>query len=176
VGISGKIGTILRTLGSDIIHHSQDENLLLYPEEFVSEPKTAEELMSYLPTIDSEFNPRPEGKEWGEIGEIYPTNTRRIGMHFDGLGRGMHMEIKYDDEKSELSLTHKGYLVYRETMGDIDTYIPHDEWEGWVEKLWVLSRGIQRKQKEEEFKKKNEETDEIKESWLNSLMKKWGKV
>lgn len=163
-------------MGSDIIHHSQEADSFLYPEEFVEEPRNPEELMSYLPTMDSESNPRPEGKEWGQVGDVYPVSTRRIGMHFDGLGRGMHMEIKYDDEKSELSLTHKGYLVYRETMGDIDTYIPHEEWEGWVDKLWSLSRGIQRKRKEEEFKKKNEETEDMKESWLESLMKRWGKI
>ena len=58
-------------------------------------------------------------------------------MHFDGLSRSMHMEIKYSEETSELSLTHRGYLVYKEVMGDLEVYVPNEEWESWIEKLWM---------------------------------------
>lgn len=175
--MAGKIGIVLRTLGQDIIqHHQESGGSFLYPDEEMSEPTKAEDILSYIPTMHSELNSRPEGDEWGNIGEIIPASTRRIGMHFDGLSRGMHMEIKYDDEKSELSLTHKGYLSYRESMGEIDVYVPNKEWEEWVDKLWVFSKSIQRKLKEEEFNKKAAESKEAKESWLYSLMAKWGKI
>lgn len=183
-GQNGKIIFILKMLGEPIISQNQGgiySDFTYLPDPYEEESNlndvTSEnEFLQEIPVMNLEGIERPNSSEWSDLNDGEYTSIVKIGHHFCGLNRGMHMEIKYDDEKSELSLTHKGYLVYRETMGDIDTYIPHDEWEGWVEKLWVLSRGIQRKQKEEEFKKKNEETDEIKESWLNSLMKKWGKV
>lgn len=85
------------------------------------------------------------------------------------------MEIKYNEEKSELSVTHKGYLVYKEVMGDLEVYVP-GEWEGWVERLWSLSREKQRKQKEEEFKEKAEKANEAKSDWLEYLIRRWGRI
>lgn len=178
VGASGKIGTVLRMLGSDIVRHDEESGAAAFldMEDDRLEPRSVGELLSYIPTMDDEENQRPEGQEWGEIGETHLVSTRKIGMHFDGLSRGMHMEIKYDEERSELALSYRGYPAYREVMGDIEIYIPDAEWEGWIEKLWILSRDMQRRQKEEEFKKKTEETTKAKDTWLESLMKKWGKI
>lgn len=177
IGASGKIGTVLRMLGSDIIYHGEDYGAsFLEPNEDRPEPRNAIDMLSYIPTMDTESNSRPVGEEWNEVGESYAVSTRKIGMHFDGLSRSMHMEIKYNEETSELSLTYKGYLAYREVMGDLEVYIPNEEWEGWVEKLWTLSRDKQRKQKEEEFKKRTEDAEEAKNTWLESLMKRWGRI
>lgn len=176
MGASGKIGTTLRMLGSDIIYHGEDYGVsFLHSDEDKEEPKNAKEMLSYMPTMDAESNERPTGEEWSEIGEIRNVTTRKIGMHFDGLSRGMHMEIKYNEEKSELSVTHKGYLVYKEVMGDLEVYVP-GEWEGWVERLWSLSREKQRKQKEEEFKEKAEKANEAKSDWLEYLIRRWGRI
>lgn len=173
VGFSGKIGSVLKAFGSEIVSHESESIVPLF-EEIPEEPRNAKELMSYIPTVDVEGSSRPDTAEWGEAGETHFASTRKIGMHFDGLSRGMHMEIKYDDEKSELSLTYKGYLAYRETMGDLDVYVPNEEWEGWIERLWSLSKKIQRQNKELEFKKKAEEADRAKEEWWVSLRKRWG--
>lgn len=178
IGSAGKIGTVLRMMGSEIVYQGEESvgaDFLNHDEERL-EPRDSKELLSYLPTMDVDGVTRPEGKEWGEIGDANPTRTRKIGMHFDGLGRGMHMEIKYDDERSELTLTHKGYLVYKEVMGDIEAYVPNEEWEGWVDSLWSVAKNVQRKRKEEEFKKNTEEADQAKNSWLESLMRRWGRI
>ena len=176
LGASGKIGTTLRMLGSDMIHHGEDYGAsFLRPDEHKEEPRNANEMLAYMPTMDAEANERPTGEEWSEIGEVRNVTTRKIGMHFDGLSRGMHMEIKYDEEKSELSVTHKGYLVYKEVMGDLEVYVP-GEWENWIDRLWALSRDKQRKQKEEEFKEKAEKAKEAKDDWLDYLMRRWGRI
>lgn len=177
IGSSGKLGTILKALGHEIVSHEMEFGLPdpwdLDAEE---EPRDSKELMSRLPTMDIEGNQRPSTEEWGDAGDSAPCSTRKIGMHFDGLSRGMHMEIMYDDEKSELSVTHKGYTVYKEVMGDIEMYIPGEEWEGWVERLWGVAKEIQRKKKESEFKAKAEEADKAKGEWLSSLFRRWGRI
>jgi hypothetical protein len=174
VGAAGKIGTVLRMLGQDIVAQYDDVGFGYLPEDEPEEPKNASEFMRRIPTMEIEGSPRPGSPEWSEAGEANFSYTRRIGMHFDGLGRGMHLEIQYSEEKSELSLTYKGYLAYRETMGEIDTYVPNEEWEGWVERLYRTSREIQRKEKEEEFKNKAEEAEKEKKTWWESMLKRWG--
>ena len=178
MGSSGKIGTILKFLGSEIISHQGDPGPSSFYPEYVGETDAtnANDLMSRMPTMDINGNIRPETEEWGEVGESYFPETRRIGMHFDGLNRGMHMEIKYDEEKSELALTYKGFMAYKEVMGDLEVYVPNEEWEGWIEKLWSISKEIQRKIRESEFKSNAERTDANKQSWLASLVKRWGEI
>lgn len=173
VGFSGKIGTIVKILGSEITYQSFDHEVF---ENQNKDPKNSSELMSSIPTMEMDEVLRPEGEEWGEIGETYFSYTRKIGLYFDGLSRGMHMEIKYYEETSELSLTYKGYLAYREVMGEIETYIPDTQWENWVESLFRLSKKIQRERKEIEFKNKTLISQKIKENWINNLIKKWGNI
>lgn len=174
VGASGKIGVVLRMLGQEIIAQSMDEGLALLPEEEPQEPRSSSEFMKMMPIMDVDGVSRPDSEEWAEMGEASFSYTRKVGMHFDGLGRGMHLEIQYDEERSELSLLYKGYLAYREVMGEIDTYVPNEEWEGWVERLYRLSKEIQRKGKEQEFKNSAERAEREKATWWESMLRRWG--
>lgn len=171
VGFSGKIGTVLKVLGQEIVSQDFDGDLF---EENEETPKNNRDLMLGIPTIDMDENYRPVGEEWAEIEKTYYSSIRKIGLHFDGLNRGMHMEIKYDDETSELYLTHKGYLVYKECMGEIECYVPNEEWEGWIDRLWQISKKIQREKKEVEFEEKALNVEKEKQAWWSSLVKKWG--
>lgn len=173
VGFSGKIGTVVKTLGSEIIYQSLDYDVF---ENQNDNPKNSAELMSSIPIMEIDNNTRPEGNEWGEKGESYFSYTRKLGLHFDGLSRGMHMEIMYNEEASELSLTYKGYLAYKEVMGEIETYVPNDQWEQWIESLFKISKKIQREKKEIEFKNKTLASQKSKENWINNLIKKWGDI
>ena len=132
--------------------------------------------MKDIPTMEMEGNQRPDTPEWGEVGEERFFSTRKVGLHFDGLRFGMHMEIMYKDESSELSLTYKGILVYRESMGEIDTFIPHEEWEGWLERLYKKAKTIQRKDKEEEFKNRAAAAEREKADWWESIKRRWGSI
>lgn len=176
VGTSGKIGTVLMIMGQEVVSHEEGgAQWWEEPGDSVEESESSEELMRRIPTMGIDDNVRPSTPEWSELnGEIH-VGTRRIGMHFDGLGMGMHMEIMYNEDKSELSLTHKGFLAYREVMGEIDTYVPNDEWEGWIEKLYKASKKKQRSKKEDDFKNKAEDAEKSKEAWWDLMRKKWGK-
>lgn len=167
MGASGKIGTVLKAMGSPIVGQIQELPPLVEWEEV--------DQRNELPTLDMEGIERPSGPEWSEYsGHLEPFSTYKMGMHFDGLSRGMHLEIIYKDETSEISVYHKGFLVYRETQGELECYIPSEEWEEWMARLFKIAKKIQRENKESEFKLAMEEAKKNKASWLSDIASKWG--
>jgi hypothetical protein len=170
MGQSGKIGAVLRTLGSPIVAQTEMSS-------YLDTEGRSEELQERrtIPVFDAEGVERPTGPEWSEAEwDATPYSAREIGMHFDGLARGMHMEIIYKEDSSELKVNHRGYLVYCEVQGDLQCYIPSEEWEGWVESLYKSARKIQRERKEDEFKEKVRRADDAKKSWLKDMAARWG--
>lgn len=179
VGQNGKIGIVLKTLGQPIISQNEGEYfetnyLELYNEE-KEEPKNAEELLKYIPIKgNGEENERPNSPEWSEVGDASFGFTQTIGWHFYGLDRGMHLEIKYDNFNSDLEVYHKGYLVYKESKGDIECYVPKEEWENWINHLYKIAKNKQKDKIKEELNKKKEESKENKNNWLEKMKIKWG--
>lgn len=181
IGQSGKIGTVLRIMGQPIISQYEggtfiDSNYInLRGEEILDEePQNNNELLKKIPIMDAGANDRPQTSEWAELEDPSQVSIQTIGWHFDGLDRGMHLEIDYRDASAELSVTYKGYTVYKEVGGEIICYVPHEEWETWIEKLSKNAKDIQRKLKEQEFKSKVEQTEKQKNNWWNSIVEKWG--
>jgi hypothetical protein len=182
VGQNGKIGVVLRMMGSPIIaqvegggyvdtHYIDTEGSL---EE--EDPRNNVEFMRSVPVMGVEGNERPYGSEWTEMNDPGMYGTMIMGWHFDGLSRGMHMEIKYDDATSELSLHYRGYPVYRELKGEIVGYVPNEEWEGWIDRLYKSAKEMKRKQQESEFEQKVKEAEGSKESWLRGIISRWGSI
>lgn len=171
MGQNGKIATVLRMLGSPIVGQVQDAGFLDL--EGRGDDPSGSPLID-IPTMEIDGSVRPEGSEWGEASDPVSFSTRSVGTHFDGLSRSMHMEIIYKDEQSELSLYHRGYLAYREVQGELDCYIPSDEWESWVSDLFKVAKRVQRESKEEEFEAKVKKAEAAKESWLRHIASRWG--
>ena len=165
-GPAGKIGTVLRMLGSPIVGQTEDVSYLNLD---------GREEDAGMPVMDVDGVQRPTGAEWSDS-DVVPTpyGIHELGRHFDGLSRGMHMEIIYKDESSEMSLYHRGYLVYREVQGDLQCYVPSDEWEGWVSSLFKVAKKAQREEKEREFQERVRDADRAKQSWLRDLASRWG--
>lgn len=181
VGQNGKIGIVLKILGQPILSQSEGNEYIdtyyLEKEEdnYDQSPKNAEELLSQIPVMGSASNDRPNTEEWSNnVRETIECSTQTIGWHFCGLSNGMHLEIKYDNYYSELSVIYKGYLVYRESKGEIDCYVPVDEWEKWIESLYKIAKDKQRKKREEEFNEKLKIAEQNKNSWWQEMKKKWG--
>ena len=164
---TGKIGTVLRMLGSPIVGQTEDASYI--------DLEGREDEEKGMPVMDIEGVQRPAGSEWSDP-EVVPTlyGIHEVGRHFDGLSRGMHMEIIYKNESSEMSVYFRGHLVYREVQGDLQCYIPSDEWEGWVSSLFKVAKKAQREEKEREFKDRVQEADRAKKSWLREMASRWG--
>lgn len=172
MGASGKIGTVLKALGSPVVSQTNDVS---YIDTQGVERVSSDDLISQIPVMDLDGVERPRGSEWSEdVPDAVSFGTSCLGRHFDGLGRGMHLEILYKDESSEMSVFYKGHLVYREIQGDLVCYVPIPEWEDWVSSLFKLAKKVQRDEKEEEFKAKVQEAERNKDSWLRSIASRWG--
>lgn len=168
MGPSGKIGTVLKSMGSPIVSQTEMSTPL-------DLEGRGEDGVEAMPTIYMDGVERPSGQEWSDSEvEATPYSIHSIGRHFDGLGRGMHIEIFYKDESSEMSVYHKGHLVYREAQGDLLCYVPSEEWEGWVSSLFKVAKRVQREEKERDFQSKVQEAERSKMSWLRDLASRWG--
>lgn len=178
VGQNGKIAVVLKVFGDPIIAQSEggfyvDTNYLKYEEEDV-EPRNNKELLKKIPIMDIANNERPTGNEWEELTDPLSFAVQKIGLHFDGLSRSMHMEIKYDDLNSELSLSYKGYCVYKEIKGEIVSYVPNPEWEKWIDSLYKKAKEKQRVTKEIEFENQIKQAEKNKNAWWQKIVSRWG--
>lgn len=184
IGQNGKIGIVLRVLGSPIISQSEggvyvDTNYLEseFEEENIQDAKDSLDMMSKIPIMNIENTNRPTSSEWYQhMPDPVSYGIENIGIHFDGLSRGMHLEIKYDDLSSELTLSYKGYVCYKEIKGELLSYVPNEEWEKWIDHLYKISKDKLRKIKEEEFEENIKQNEKNKFDWVNNIIKKWGKI
>ncbi len=190
MGFNGKLGCIVRNLGQPLIAQTEGGGLheygptlgtdWLYEDDTPLEKvRTADELARKLPTtqmLDELGNPipNPEGKEWREFGDRIGYTTDQIGWHFDGLSRGMHLEIKYEDANKLLIVHYKGYEVYKEVAGELLAYAPHQEWEGKIDQLYVVAKKLDDQNKRQDRKEEIQEAKHMKDSWWDKTRKKWG--
>ena len=171
VGKNGKIGVVLRNLGNKII--SQNEGGVYRNVNYLYENENEDGNENKIPILDIENVARPQSSEWSQLEEpSISASIDTIGLHFDGLSRGMHLEIKYEDAKSELKVSYKGYCVFNETKGELIAYSP-GEWEDFIEKLYKVSKEKQRKNNETNFQKSLLENEKQKNIWWEKLMSKW---
>lgn len=177
MGSGGKFGTIVKHLGQPITVHSKgglyfDSNYLEDPWELPGEGDpwelqegTAEEVQKQIPYMGMENDPN-------SIGD--PVTLTNIGWHFDGLNRGIHLEIKYESEKSELTVHYKGYTVYREIANELMAYAPFDEWEDKINQLFKVAREKQIHTLKTDKEERIESAKNAKENWWQRVREKWG--
>lgn len=146
---NGKLGIILRYLGTKVWSHGSP----LYDITVYSDPYE-EENEDELPTFDEE------------------EMTAEVGYIFDGLSRGMHLEIKYLEDK--LSVHYQGHLVFLEKSGDLEQFVPNLAWEDKIEDLYKVAVKLQRKDKKEAQAEKIVKEEKIRKSLFKYLLETWG--
>lgn len=181
-GQNGKIIIVLKAFGEPII--SQNEGGLYFDQNYLEDPydtnenleqtTSSGEFLRDLPVWSMDDINRPASSEWEELNKEVRYSTTKLGYHFCGLSRGMHMEIKYEDANAELYVTYKGYPVYKESKGDLILYVPSDEWESNINKLYNAAKEKLRVLKEQEFQKTIKSSDSEKKNWLDKMKKRWG--
>lgn len=193
IGQTGKMGIILRAFGQPIMEQyeglsmydgttgvGKSESTLdldFYNEDTFEDMYSAtsnESFMKRMPVIIDDNNPRPTGSEWTNITNDVHISIQPKGYHFDGMSRGMHLEIWYDSENMHFSVYSRGYLVYKEEMGDLITYRPDEYWESQVDKLYKVAKSVDRDKKEDAFVKETQDAEKEQKSWIQSLRDRWG--
>ena len=132
MGVSGKMGVIAQTLGSPIIQQGGglfDVNYLEDPDDFTE--------AEYETTASGQPGPQMYRDE---LPESTDSSVEERGYVFDGLSRGMHIEIRFWHDGQRIEVNYKGYLVYREIASELLAYAPFPEWESMVERLYKLAK------------------------------------
>ncbi len=150
MGAEGKLCRIARTFGDPIFRQGG-----------------ANFDASYLPDYDDLGEDEIPTMDEEEV-------SYRIGMHFDGMRRGIHMEIMWQEEFRELRVYFKGGLVYQEIANQLDGYHPVEEWEKIVEDLYDKVKKSDRITRKEDAKVAAVEARRRQHDFLDAMRLKWG--
>jgi len=187
MGIGGKFGIIMKAFGQPMVHMSEggitvDTNYMEDPYETPVDKdqiRTHKDLMDSIPVMDmfdAVGNPinEPDTPEWSERQDRINYTQQDIGYHFDGLGRGMHLEMFYKEEESTILVYYKGYEVFKETAGTLLGFNPIPEWEGWVESLAKAASMKEKKRRKEDAEESLGEAVKDRKNWWEQLRLRWG--
>lgn len=153
MGYEGKIFLVSKILGNELVKESEGSEVLDF-DEIYQEPDE-----NSLPTFADD------------------SYSYSIGHSFDGLSYGYHINITFMEYENTIKLWYKGYLVYSETAGVLQSYIPHDEWEKIVDNLFsIVETKVEKMMKDKNIldKKsfailKNRELQRIRDKWGDIL-------
>lgn len=151
MGPGGKLGTIVKWLGTPIIRQGGCYYDQTPMEDVWQLPEEADELL----TMEDE--------------EVIAE-----GWVFDGLSRGIHIDIKYLDFEKTLTCDYKGYRVYTEIAGDLFSYAPFVEWENDIDRLYRAAIKKREKVVQIEEEAAKEEAIEENKNFLQRLRFRWG--
>ena len=95
-----------------------------------------------------------------------------IGYQYDGLRLGLPIEIIYKESMSNIKVFWKNRIVYEETDGVLERFIPLNEWETEIEKFYKKAQAKLKIMKEKQEKAAgmvkspdNAEIMRIREKW-----------
>lgn len=171
MGLKGKFGVILKTMGEPIVRHTIGGGKF-YTENILEDVWNLEE--DEIPTADTEDRALPEGLEWNSPQNIMLFGTNTEGWHFDGLSRGHPIEIWFKDDESELKVFYKGYLVYRELAGDLRAFTPAEDWQSSIDYLYPLAHKLLKKNVSEHNAKMLKTKAKNKLAWVEKMKRLWG--
>lgn len=179
-GLNGKFGIIALYLGQELIEdkegYEQMEGIGHTTNDLPDFYNMDYDYDDQLPTIESDVFgglQEPYGDEWTPKTQRVIRHSSTIGWYFEGLKRGMHLEIKCIKD-GEIVVTYKGNFVYREKSGDVIQYRPDEEWEEKIERLYVMAKQIQGVAKVQDQVVKKEQAKKEKLSWLEQMKELWG--
>lgn len=167
MGPSGKFGVILQAFGTPVVRHGTGlvDNTFLYdPYEDLIE----EEFQS---TASGQTGPLSYRNEIKTLGSDFSQNE---GVMFDGLSRGMHLEITYWNANNQLKVSYKGYPVFVEVAGELECYAPFAEWESLIERLFNSAKQRIKQIKEQQEIEKINKIEKNKKTFLQNIRMRWG--
>lgn len=152
MGQQGKLYLIAKFLGHAIIHQSEGENTLYYDGMYDQLEETT------IPIMDDNVS------------------SYEIGYNFDGLTRGINLNIMCNDQLSTIKLYYDGYCYYEEENNQLLRYVPNGLIEKQIDSLYGV---VEEKVKEKYRQMKVEEIKEaskIEKEEIRRLREKWGNI
>jgi hypothetical protein len=167
MGPSGKFGSILQAFGSPIMRQGTGLMDVSYLEDAYKEEVYTE----YSPTMSDQQGPVAYRDELQDSADEFVHNE---GLLFDGLSRGIHLDITYWHATNEIKVHYRGYLVYKEVAGELDAYAPFPEWEDLIERLYRAAKDKLKNLKKQQEQIIAERISEKKKAFWQTLRTRWG--
>ena len=167
MGISGKLGVIAQVLGHSIVRQGSGLNDSTYLDDPYEDFADSERAS----VVSDQEGPEIWRDEIKDMGEDF---SQEEGYVFDGLSRGMHLEIKFWHHNQKLEVSYKGYEVYKETAGELQAYVPLDEWEDLIKRLYKAAKQQAQKLQREGEAEVSRDIQEKKETFWRRLRDRWG--
>lgn len=167
MGQVGKFAVIAKNLGTPIIRQGSS----FLDATFLDDP--------FDDFSDAEFESTASGQAGpmmyqDKITETSDQTVTEEGYLFDGLSRGMHLEIKAWNENGKIEVSYKGHSVYKEIAGELYGYAPSDEWEQLIHKLYRVAQDRRKDIKKIQEQEIGEIIRKEKLSFLDKLRYRWG--
>ena len=153
IGLEGVFATIVKRLGQPIMRPGGSN----FEQRFLDDPFDEHDPEEIL-TIDEE------------------DNSYEIGLHFDGLSRGINMTISLFHHLREITCRFEGKIVYKEIASELEGYAPDPLWENKIDELFKLSKNIEKQMKPAEKQKLIEKNKKQRAEVFDYLKQKWGFV
>lgn len=166
-GPAGKLGIIVKVLGHPIIRQGNSLMDVNYLEDAFDDFSNEE----YETTASNQKGPLVYKDEILDMTDDFVT---QCGYVFDGLSRGIHIEIQYIHSNNELKVHYKGYLVFQEIAGDLEAYAPTDEWEEIIDRLYYAAKKDEKKMKEFYNSQIAVRVQDAKMNFWERVKTKWG--
>ena len=152
MGYEGKIFLVSKILGHELVKESEGSEVLDFYEMYAESDEDS------MPTF-------------AEDSYSYP-----IGHSFDGLGYGYHINITFKEYENTIKIWYKGNLVYSETAGVLQSYIPHEEWEKVIDNLFSIAETKIEKMIKEKNQIDKKSFAALKNRELQRIRDKWGDI
>ena len=172
-GPTGKISIILKALGDPIMN----EGGTYYDVHYLEDPFEDYSHVEYEKTASGQNGPvswKDELLEGEGAGSAHNDNPNYIGSVFDGLSRGIHIEIQSNREMHSLTVHYKGYEVYKEVTGELEAYAPDEEWESQIDKLYKTAKQKHREIKDQDHEDFSNVLERKKANFWDRLKRRWG--
>lgn len=166
MGPSGKLGIIVKSLGSPIIRQGSN----LYDSTSLEDPYDLPIDVDYETTASGQLGPEMFRDEILESDDY----VEEQGYVFDGLSRGMHLEIQYWYDNQYIKTTYKGFLVYKEVAGELFSYAPFPDWEKLIEQLYKTAKSKAKVIKQVQEAKLGKQLQKEKQNFWTKLRDRWG--
>lgn len=169
MGPAGKFGRILEAFGTPIIRQGSG----MMDVNYLDDPYDDEVYTEYGSTMSGQNGPVSYRDQILDSEDEFIVNE---GLMFDGLSRGMHLEIVYWHDANEIKASYRGYPVYKEVAGELFGYAPFPEWENQVDRLYAAAKEKLAKTKKIIEQETRELIQKKKHSFWQEMRMRWGEL
>ncbi len=167
MGPSGKFGIILQAFGSPITRQGSG----LFDTNYLNTNYEDPVYTEYGSTMSGQDGPVAYRDEILDNIDDFVVNE---GLMFDGLSRGIHLDITYWHVTNEMKVFYRGYSVYREVAGELYAYAPFSDWEDPIERLYKAAKEKMKNMKKIEQAELQEAVTHKKQQFWHNLRMRWG--